>query len=90
MAWEESSRICLHMQLIAILSRIGVRIEYDKNNKNNKNGCDIISDSNPNIPVSSIMHTFLIDRVGNVLIVGSPLKSEKIRNLMFQMLDGKE
>ena len=25
MAWEENSRICLHMQLIAILSRIGVR-----------------------------------------------------------------
>ena len=24
MAWEESSRICLNMQLIAILSRIGV------------------------------------------------------------------
>ena len=24
MAWEENSRICLHMQLIAILSRIGV------------------------------------------------------------------
>ena len=23
MAWEENSRICLHMQLIAILSRIG-------------------------------------------------------------------
>ena len=26
MAWEENSRICLHMQLIAILSRIGVYI----------------------------------------------------------------
>ena len=26
MAWEENSRICLHMQLIAILSRIGVVI----------------------------------------------------------------
>ena len=26
MAWEENSRICLHMQLIAILSRIGVFI----------------------------------------------------------------
>ena len=26
MAWEENSRICLHMQLIAILSRIGVII----------------------------------------------------------------
>jgi len=24
MAWEENSCICLHMQLIAILSRIGV------------------------------------------------------------------
>ena len=28
MAWEESSRICLNMQLIAILSRIGVKNEY--------------------------------------------------------------
>ena len=27
MAWEESSRICLHMQLIAILSRIGVNVD---------------------------------------------------------------
>ena len=26
MAWEENSRICLNMQLIAILSRIGVDI----------------------------------------------------------------
>ena len=41
MAWEENSRICLHMQLIAILSRIGVDVEnghvvflllYDKEN----------------------------------------------------------
>ena len=32
MAWEENSRICLHMQLIAILSRIGVIMlnELDK------------------------------------------------------------
>ena len=28
MAWEESSRICFNMQLIAILSRIGVKNEY--------------------------------------------------------------
>ena len=28
MAWEENSRICLHMQLIAILSRIGVILAY--------------------------------------------------------------
>ena len=29
MAWEENSRICLHMQLIAILSRIGVDFLID-------------------------------------------------------------
>ena len=28
MAWEENSRICLHTQLIAILSRIGVAIGH--------------------------------------------------------------
>ena len=34
MAWEESSRICLHMQLIAILSRIGVWTNpFDNNYK---------------------------------------------------------
>ena len=35
MAWEENSRICLHMQLIAILSRIGVYnanlLQYSEN-----------------------------------------------------------
>ena len=30
MAWEENSRICLHMQLIAILSRIGVKNKREK------------------------------------------------------------
>ena len=28
MAWEENSRICLHMQLIAILSRTGVAMVF--------------------------------------------------------------
>ena len=31
MAWEENPRICLHMQLIAILSRIGAIVSYIKN-----------------------------------------------------------
>ena len=30
MAWEENSRICLHMQLIAILSRIGVSLYQNR------------------------------------------------------------
>ena len=33
MAWEENSRICLHTQLIAILSRIGVDMEQAINNR---------------------------------------------------------
>ena len=33
MAWEENSRICLHMQLIAILSRIGVYLERKRNDR---------------------------------------------------------
>ena len=33
MVWEENSRICLHMQLIAILSRTGVRLTGGSNKK---------------------------------------------------------
>ena len=29
MSWEENSRICINMQLIAILSRTGVYSDYD-------------------------------------------------------------
>ena len=34
MAWEENSCICLNMQLIAILSRIGVNTDVRINGKN--------------------------------------------------------
>ena len=33
MAWEENSRICLHMQLIAILSRTGVTYNWNNIDK---------------------------------------------------------
>ena len=33
MVWEENSRICLHMQLIAILSRIGVVLKSQTQNQ---------------------------------------------------------
>ena len=38
MAWEENSCICLHMQLIAILSRIGVLSYKDKSSEIYENG----------------------------------------------------
>ena len=44
MAWEENSRISLHMQLIAILSRIGVT--YTK-------GCDLVDTNWPESEIIS-------------------------------------
>ena len=37
MAWEEDSCICLNMQLIAILSRIGVSINISNKKRRVKN-----------------------------------------------------
>ena len=42
MAWEEDSCICLNMQLIAILSRIGV--EYSTKDSNKQRG-KVVGDS---------------------------------------------
>lgn len=41
MAWEENPRICLHMQLIAILSRTGVFgfISYGALSSKDESGC---------------------------------------------------
>ena len=46
MAWEENSCICLHMQLIAILSRIGLKVCSTKASvfKKDKGGSDSKSD----------------------------------------------
>ncbi len=44
---------------------------------------------NTHIPTSTLMHTFIIDRNGNVLLVGSPLRSEKIKKLIFELLENK-
>ena len=40
MAWEENSRICLHMQLIAFLSRIGVKIARQTGIPTTKSGIE--------------------------------------------------
>ena len=46
MAWEENSRICLHMQLIAILSRTGVYVGLSSINLNRINDAYVITYGN--------------------------------------------
>ena len=48
MAWEENSRICLHMQLIAILSRIEVIFNSDTCH-DKFFCCPIVNDAAPTI-----------------------------------------
>ena len=42
MAWEENSHICLHMQLIAILSRIEVIMLKERSKKHWKIGKTVV------------------------------------------------
>ena len=42
---------------------------------------------NINIPANPSTHTFLVDSCNNVILVGSPVKNPRIRNLLFQVLD---
>lgn len=43
--------------------------------------------NNPQLPANPLMHTFLVDKEGKVLLVGSPLKSRKMEKLMYDVLD---
>jgi len=49
--------------------------------------------TNPQIPADRDMHTFLLDSVGNVLLVGNPLWNDKIKELFWrtveEIMDGK-
>lgn len=41
---------------------------------------------NPNIPQSKLMHTFLIDNTGKVILVGSPIRNEKLKKLVLKRI----
>ena len=60
MAWEENPRICLHMQLIAILSRIGVLIQI----KSTYNKQKILTKHSVNKPVDTL-------EIGSLILVYS-------------------
>lgn len=52
--------------------------------------CNAFSKDNRNIPTNRMMHTFLIDEDGHVVLVGNPLTNEKIRALYFDVLNGEK
>ena len=62
MAWEENSRICLHTQLIAILSRIGVNYNGAKKGEH-------VSMPSVEVQVKGIVEP--------VLSVSSPINGDK-------------
>ena len=43
--------------------------------------------NNPQIPNNPIMHTFLLDKDNNVLLVGNPLENERIADLFWQIVE---
>lgn len=42
----------------------------------------VFQKSNPQIPKNTKYHTFLLDRKGNVLVVGNPMDNENVRKLI--------
>lgn len=49
----------------------------------------VFARTNPNIPRNSILHTFLINEQGKVLLIGSPLHNNKIMNLSLEIIKSK-
>ncbi len=42
--------------------------------------CNIFAQKNTNIPTSQLLHVFMIDNNRNVVLVGSPLNNERLKN----------
>lgn len=49
--------------------------------------CGVFTKKNPQIPKESMFHTFMLDSIGNVIMVGSPLENNKIRILFEKMIN---
>ena len=47
----------------------------------------VFEDANPQIPSGGELHTFLLDRDDNVLLVGNPIWNEKIEEMFWQIVE---
>lgn len=48
--------------------------------------CGVFSIDNPQIPQEKIFHTLLLDSADNVVLVGNPLRNDKINKLLHKIL----
>lgn len=44
------------------------------------------SSANPHLPLSSVLHVFLLNRNNEVVVVGNPAKNEKVKELMLNSI----
>lgn len=49
----------------------------------------VLEKANPHIPSNPDLHTFLLDEDNNVLLVGSPIWNEKIKEMFWQIVEEK-
>lgn len=44
------------------------------------------SSANPHLPSSPLLHSFLLDKENKVIVVGNPVRNDKIKELMFNTM----
>ncbi len=51
---------------------------------------DIFERSNPQLPKNKLLHTFMLDSLHNVVLVGSPVANKKIEELLRDVLSNRK
>ena len=49
----------------------------------------VFEKTNPQLPKEKILHTFLIDKNHNIILVGSPFEDERIKKMFKQIVNGQ-
>ena len=50
---------------------------------------NVFMKSNPNVPLESIYHTFLLDESNKVILVGNPVLNKQIEDMMLTIVEAK-
>lgn len=51
---------------------------------------NIFQETNPHIPKNKLIHTFLLDKENNVIVVGNPLTNDRIKSMMIDVLNDSQ
>lgn len=51
---------------------------------------DIFERSNPQLPKNKLLHTFMLDSLHNVVLVGSPVANKEIEELLRDVLSNRK